>query len=236
MTHNDVKKIIIPQDKRVSVVICTFNEERNLPYVLKKLPPWVFEVIMVDGNSKDNTVKIAKELYPSIKILYQPGKGKGDALTYGFDNALGDIIIALDADGSTDPNELFRFVQPLTEDYGMCKGSRFIKGGSSEDISRFRIFGNWVFTQLTNLMFGSKYSDLAYGYFGFTQEAWKRIQPKSDGFAIETEINIKAIKRGIKTIEVPSQEKRRLYGEGKLHSFRDGWKILVTIFKERLSS
>ena len=87
----------------ITVLICTRNEAENLPYVLPNIPDIVDEILIVDADSSDETVKVAKELCPSIRVIFQPGKGKGDALKYGFELAKGDIIIALDADGSMDP-------------------------------------------------------------------------------------------------------------------------------------
>ena len=69
---------------KITVLICTLNEEGGLPHVLPKIPTWVDEVLLVDGYSTDNTVEVAVQLHPDIRVLYQPGKGKGDALRYGF--------------------------------------------------------------------------------------------------------------------------------------------------------
>jgi hypothetical protein len=95
-----------------------------------------------------------------------------------------------------------------------------------------RVVGNRLFTILTNLLFSTKYSDLAYGYIAFRKSAFNGIKLTSDGFEIETELNIKAAKAGLEIKEVPSFEKKRLSGEGKLCSLPDGWRILKTILKE----
>src|SRR5918999_731872 len=94
----------------VTVVIPTLNEAQNLPHVLERLPVWVHEVIVVDGHSTDDTVAVAKACRPDVKIVLQNGKGKGNALACGFREATGDITVMLDADGSTDPAEIPRFV------------------------------------------------------------------------------------------------------------------------------
>jgi len=88
---------------KVSVIVCTLNEANNLPYVLPKIPEWVDEIILVDGHSTDDTVEVAKKLCPNIRIFYQPGKGKGDALKYGIKHATGDIIVTLDVMGLLTP-------------------------------------------------------------------------------------------------------------------------------------
>ncbi len=218
---------------RVSVIICTLNEAKNLPYVLPKIPEWVDEILLVDGHSTDNTVEVARTLYPEIHICYQPGKGKGDAIRYGIEQASGEIIITIDGDGSMDPEEIPKFVEPLLSGYDFVKGSRFLRGGGTSDMPVHRVLGNRVFTVLTNLLYSTRYSDLAYGYNAFHKRAFKGIQLTSDGFEIETELNIKAAKAGLKVKEVPSFESERLSGKGALRSLPDGWRILKTILRER---
>lgn len=216
---------------RVSVVIPARNEAEALPFVLEKIPPWVYEVILVDGLSVDETVAVAKRKLPQIRIVHQTGRGKGNALREGFYNATGDVIIALDADGSMDPTEIIRFVDLLEVGFDYVKGSRMMAGGSSEDLTRFRRFGNWVFRTLTNAINGSRFSDLCYGYFAVRRNAVDRLDLRADGFEIETEINIRAHRAGLRIGEVPSSEFMRTHGTSQLSSFKDGFRILATIFR-----
>lgn len=220
----------------ITALLCTLNEEKNLPYILPGIQQYVDEVLIVDGYSKDNTVKIAKELCPNAKILYQPGKGRGDALRYGIKNARGDIIVTPDADGSNTPDEIPAFIKPLLNGYDFVKGSRFISGGGTADMSLHRKFGNWVFVTLTNILYGCKYTDLCYAYSAFWKKSFEVVSFEGNGFEVETEINIKIKKAGLKVTEVPSYESNRRHGEGNLHSLRDGWRILRTILKERFSN
>ena len=104
-------------------------------------------------------------------------------------------------------------------------------GGSSEDISLLRKFGNLSFVFLVNHIFGSRYSDMCYGYRSFRKGTMKKLGLKEKGFGIETEISIKSVKRRLKVIEVPSIEKKRAVGEGKLRTFSDGYTILRTIIE-----
>jgi len=115
------KKEICPA---ITIVICALNEEENLPYVLPKIPGSVNEVLLVDGHSTDATVEVAKKLCPKIRVLYQSGKGKGDAIKFGVSQATGDIIITLDADGQTNPDDIDRFIAPLLNGYDLAKGTR----------------------------------------------------------------------------------------------------------------
>src|SRR5437660_2179508 len=129
------------QSPRISVVIPTRNEAENLHYVLPYIPSIVSEIILVDGHSTDDTIAVAQQLMPAIHVIRQIGRGKGDALRIGFAACTGDIIVMLDADGSADPNEIPRFVEALIRGNDFAKGSRFIEGGGSRDISFLRGLG-----------------------------------------------------------------------------------------------
>jgi len=221
---------------RISVVIPARNEARSLPHVLSKLPAWVHEVILVDGLSVDDTSLVAKLHLPAIRVVEQSGKGKGNALREGFLYCTGDVVVALDADGSMDPAEMHRFVALINEGYDYVKGSRMLPGGSSEDLTRLRTFGNWMFRTLTNLLTGSRYSDLCYGYFAFRRGTIDALDLRGDGFEIETEINIRAHRAGLRIAEVPSAEARRRHGSSQLSAFRDGLRILRVIIGTTLGA
>lgn len=225
--------LVPPGEHRISVVVPTLNEAENLPYVLPKIPFWIHEVIVVDGRSTDNTIEVARKLRPDVRIVMQQGRGKGAALRTGFAAATGDIIIMVDADGSTDPAEIPAYVGALLSGADFAKGSRFLQGGGTADMSLHRNLGNAVLTWLVRLFFGGQYTDLCYGYNAF----WSRVVPllelDGDGFEIETMMNIRALALGLKVIEVPSFEAERVFGESNLHTIPDGWRVLKTIFKER---
>ncbi|MFH0861368.1 MAG: glycosyltransferase family 2 protein [Candidatus Altiarchaeota archaeon] len=214
---------------RISIVIPTLNEEANLPQVLDDLPEYVSEIIVVDGHSKDKTVEIAEK--HGARVIYDD-KGKGSALIKGLNEASGEIIIMMDADCSHTANEIELLVAGIKAGYDVCMGSRFIQGGGSEDITLIRRLGNKFFVSLVNIVWNMRYSDLCYGYRSFRRDAIKKLELESDGFGIETEISIKAAKKRLKVLEVPSFEKRRKSGEGKLRTFSDGWRILGRILKE----
>ena len=151
----------------VSVVIPAKNEARNLPLVFAGLPQDLYEVILVDGDSTDDTVKVALDLRPDITVVGQTRTGKGNALACGFAAASGDFIVMLDADGSTNPAEISRFVSALKEGADFAKGSRFMPGAGSSDISRVRQAGNFWLNKVVNLLYGTRYTDLCYGYNTF---------------------------------------------------------------------
>ena len=217
---------------RVSVIIPTLNEAANLPHVLGYIPDWVYEIIIVDGHSTDNTVEVAKDLCPEARIIMQEGRGKGAALKMGFAAAAGEIIVMLDADGSTDPREIPRFVGTLVSGADYAKGTRFVQGGGSSDMTTIRRLGNWGLTTIVRLLFGHSYSDLCYGYNAFWSWVVPVIDVDAPGFEIETIMNIRVIKTRLNIVEVPSFEHERIYGLSNLNAVRDGLRIMRTILRE----
>jgi len=222
-----------PLVPRVSVVIPTLNEAANLPHVLSKLPEGIHELVLVDGNSIDGTVEVARELYPTVRIVGQSGRGKGNALASGFEACEGDVIVMIDADGSMDPGEIELFVGALVDGADFVKGSRFMEGGGSSDITWARRLGNLFFTRFTNLLYRSSYTDLCYGYNAFWADTLDVINVDCSGFEVETLINIRVAKAGLTVAEVPSFERNRIFGESNLRTFRDGFRVLRTILRER---
>ena len=217
----------------VSVVIPAMNEAENLPYVFKTLPDWIHEVVLVDGNSSDNTVQVARELWPDVKVVKQVGKGKGDALISGFAACTGDIIVMVDADGSADGQEIVSYVSALVSGADFAKGSRFANGGGTDDMTPIRKFGNWVLCTIVNAKFGARYTDLCYGYNAFWKHCLDKITLDCTGFEIETLMNVRVVKAGLRVQEVPSHEYLRIHGVSNLSAVRDGLRVLKVILKEK---
>jgi glycosyltransferase involved in cell wall biosynthesis len=220
----------------VSVVIPAKNEARNLEHVFGTIPGWVDEIVLVDGHSIDDTVAVARNLDPGIKIVQQQGHGKGDALQAGFAAAKGDIIVMMDADGSTDGKEIPRFVAALATGADFAKGSRFSSGGGSDDITFSRRLGNKILSGLVNILFGTRYTDLCYGYNAFWAKHLDKLDLSCAGFEVETVMNVRAAKAGLAIQEIPSYEYLRLHGMSNLKVVRDGLRIAKFILRERFLS
>lgn len=221
---------------RVTVVIPTLNEAKNLRYVLPYIPDWVHEVLIVDGHSSDNTREVALSMRPDVKIVEETRRGKGVALAAGFHAAEGDIIVMMDADGSMNPAEIELYVGALRSGADYVKGSRFLQGGGTSDMTFIRKMGNLGLTWAVRILFGGQYTDLCYGYNAFWKRALYVMDPNCDGFEIETLMNIRALRSNLKVAEVPSFESDRVHGESNLKPIRDGLRVLRTIIRERTSS
>ena len=219
----------------ISVVIPARNEAANLPHVFRSLPPWVDEIILVDGHSVDDTPAVTQALCPRARVIAQTGRGKGDALLAGFSAATGDIIVTMDADGSTDGAEILQFVGALVAGADFAKGSRFSGSGGSDDITAGRRYGNRLLSMLVNRMFRTQFTDLCYGYNAFWARHLDTLQINCMGFEVETLMNIRAAKAGLRIQEIPSFERSRLHGESNLSVIHDGWRILRLIIREKFT-
>lgn len=227
----------------VTVVIPTKNEARNVGWVLERLPAEVTEVVLVDASSVDGTVEAARAVRPDVTVVSQTRRGKGNALAAGFEAATGDYIVMIDADGSMDPVEITAFIAALDAGADYAKGSRFCAGGGSDDITVLRRAGNLALNALTNALFGSRFTDLCYGYNAFRRDCVAAFALPTahgttdaqwgDGFEIETMINVRVATAGKVIAEVPSFEYERRSGESNLNTFRDGFRVLGTILDER---
>jgi glycosyltransferase involved in cell wall biosynthesis len=219
----------------VSVIIPARNEGANLPHVFASLPAWVDEIIVVDGHSVDDTVAVTRAVCPRARVIAQSGRGKGDALQAGFTAATGDIIVSMDADGSTDGAEIIQFVGALVAGADFAKGSRFSGSGGSDDITVSRRYGNRLLGMLVNRMFRTQFTDLCYGYNAFWTHHLSALRIDCPGFEVETLMNIRAAKAGLRIQEIPSFERPRLHGESNLSAIGDGWRILRLIAQEKFS-
>ena len=225
---------------KVSIIVCTLNEAPNLPYVLPKIPDWVDEILLVDAHSVDATVEIAKQLCPRIRVLYQTGKGKGDALKLGINEAKGEIIVTIDADGETPPEYIESFIKPLLEGNDFAKGSRLFRKRPSK-MPGYRWFGNKVLAYTCNILYGTRFSDICCGYNSF----WKKEFLKLDlsyakneiGCSMEQRMIVRAKKAGMKIKEVPICSDGRIAGKSVISSIKQsvtqGFRDWFVIIEER---
>jgi hypothetical protein len=223
-----------PETPSVSVVVPALNEEESIDWVVDHIPAWVSEVVLVDGLSVDGTELVVTDRRDDVVIVHQRARGKGAALRAGFAAASGDIVVMIDADGSTDPREMGRFVDALVAGADFVKGSRNLKGGGSTDFTLLRHLGNLGFVWAANLLFGVRFTDLCYGYCAFWRKDLDRLALTADGFEIEMELVLSAVKAGLSIAEVPSTELERRAGASNLNAWTDGQRVLKTLVAERM--
>ncbi len=227
-THTDTATAQRPS---VSLVIPVRNEARNVSWVLEQIATDIDEIILVDGNSTDVTLITARHARPDVRVVNQQGAGKGSALRTGFLAATGDIIVMMDADGSMSPQEIRHYLHFLTNGYDFVKGSRFISGGGSLDITPFRGLGNWFLLTVFNTAYDAHLTDLCYGFCAFHRRYLDHLQLTATGFEIEAEMTVRAMQAGLRIAEVPSLELPRRTGTSNLHAIRDGIRVLRTVLR-----
>ena len=204
-----------------------------MPHVLPTIPKWVDEVLLVDGHSTDETVEVAKKIRPDIKVVYQPGRGKGNALRYGIKHAFGDIVVTLDADGSIDPEEMPKFIEPLLDGYDFTKGSR-LADGRPPSMPWHRWFGNYLIVNTCNVLYHTEFTDLCCGYNAFWRKALLKANPwAKDDWNYEPSIIARVLKGGLKIIEVTYHYTGRIEGQSKLPDWKQGLTAIKVLIRER---
>lgn len=223
----------------VGVVVPTLNEAKNIAEVICRLRIAGYSnILVIDGQSTDNTIEVAAK--HGAKVALQKGRGKGNAIRQVLNDEYfdSDVLVLMDADGSMSPQEIPIFLEALSLGADVVKGSRFLKGGYTDDMSPLRRFGNKLMVMAVNLLWSADYTDLCYGFAAFSKRSIQLLSPflESKNFEIETEIFIRALQLGLVVREVPSREQKRRNGKSNLNAFRDGFKIFGTIAKHAFRS
>ncbi len=224
----------MPEKLRVSVVIPARNERESLPAVLKDLSGRnLHEVLVVDGHSTDGTPDIVRAA--GFKAIEQQGRGYGAGVMTGMTAATGDLVTFIDADGSYDPDAIFK-MQSLIEEqgYDIVFCSRYRPESGSDDDTWIRLAGNMIFTTLMRWMFGVRLSDALFFYALARKNVYRSIKWEFTDFALCVEVPIKVHKAGYKYTEIPSRERPRIGGESKVNALTDGLSILWAMIKMKL--
>tara|TARA_B100001250_G_C19771800_1_gene777515 strand:+ start:462 stop:1154 length:693 start_codon:yes stop_codon:yes gene_type:complete len=217
--------------KDVSLVIATYNEAECIKYVLDELQQFdLGEIIIVDGNSTDNTRAIA-ETY-DIKFVSQSKNGWGSAVKEGIDLTTLPFVTYMDGDGSYNPNALIEMRNLIDfNDAVFC--SRYKDGAKSPDDTPIRALGNKIFTLIVKALFGPKISDSLFFYPMFKKTILNNFNLDSDDFTLCLELPVKVHQMDLKYVEILSEERERYAGVTKVNALTDGFKILLGIFALR---
>jgi glycosyltransferase involved in cell wall biosynthesis len=229
----------MPRSPVVSIVIPAFNEERSIGNVIEDTTEvmdslgMAYEIIVVDDGSTDSTKRIATG-YKATVLSYEKNCGKGCAERKGFEQAQGDIIVTIDADGAHRPKEISNLITPLFNGTDITAGSRFLGRGEYKT-SKLNLLGNLLFNMSIMLMTGKYVTDSQTGFRAFKKEALRKLNLESDGYDIETEITVKSLKNGFAFKEEPITVNRRKYSASKLRILSDGAKIFKVMLKANFS-
>ena len=211
--------------KKISIIIPAYNEAKRIGNVLSKIPDFADEIIVVDDGSKDNTAEVAKKYGANI-IRLKENQGKGAAMNAGIKEATGDIIVFIDADGQHNPEEITKLLKPILQDEAdFVIGSRLIKVQGKRPL--IRKISNFLSTSLIRLKLGINMKDTQSGFRALKREFLPEIESKR--YEVETELLIKAVKKGSRVKEVPVE---RIYGIETGHfRFEDVIRFLKVLFK-----
>jgi len=220
----------MPDRADVCVLLPTLNEAETIGEVIDGFREEGFEhVVVVDGNSTDDTRTIARER--GAEVVTQSGTGKGQAVREGVDNVDQPYVLMADGDGTYRPEDAGRMLEPLFE--GRAEhviGDRF---ADMEDgaMTRLNRIGNGLINRTFSTVHGQNLVDILSGYRAFTRQSFERFSLGADGFGIETEIAVECVRQGVPTEVVPIRYEARPGGsETNLHPLKDGGRIFLTLY------
>jgi len=227
---------------RITLVVFTYNEVTGLRQLIGKIPlEAVDEVFAVDGGSNDGTLGILET--QGIKVILQEIKGRGEAFRLAMKEATSDYVIFFSPDGNEDPQDILQFRKYAEEGYDMVIASRMMNGAHNEedeDFFKWRKWANNAFNFFANLFFRKKgqpyVTDSINGFRMIKKTAFNLINPDGQGYTIEYQMTIRALKKSLKIGEFPTHEGKRLGGESYAKSLPVGIAFLNLLFHEILLS
>ncbi|WP_406660512.1 S-layer glycoprotein N-glycosyltransferase AglJ [Methanolobus sp. ZRKC3] len=218
-------------NENVCILLPTLNEEATIGQVIRDFRSEGFDnILVIDGNSKDQTREIAKA--EGARVVVQTGKGKGQAIKQSFDLIEEDYIVMADGDGTNLASDVHTVLSPVLEgkaDHVM--GNRLVNYEKGA-FTRLNLIGNKVINKMFGLAYGLWLNDILTGYRAFNKKAIKSLELKKLGFEIESEMTIESVKKDLRILEVPTTYlARHSEGATKLNPLKDGFRIGATIYK-----
>jgi glycosyltransferase involved in cell wall biosynthesis len=220
----------------VSVVIPAYNEEKNIVNMLFRISKVLqalqvpYEIIVVDDGSTDRTALLASKHKVTV-LTNGTNQGKGYALKKGIQQANGDILVTIDADGSHLPEEIPKLIKPLFNGVDVVMGSRFTGLRERDSIKKLHILGNHFFNFLILVLTGKRITDSQTGFRAYKRRIIEEIEITSSGYEVETELTMETLKNGYSVLEEPITCERRKNGLSGLNPLSDGLKILKAILR-----
>ncbi len=229
----------------VSVIVPVYNEAQTVRELIARVravdlgPGITREIIAVDDASTDGTIdglRAEEAADPATFVIAHPhNRGKGAAVRTGLAAARGDIIIIQDADLEYDPRDYPVLLRPILEGRGqVVYGSRFL--GEHKAMYFWHTVGNKSLTLVTNILFDTTLTDMETCYKVFTAEIARSLRLTSERWGIDPEITAKILKQGHRIYEVPISYNGREFWEGKKISWKDGFHVLFTLLRYRVSN
>lgn len=223
---------------QLSVIVPVYNEQQTVQQLLQSLLKVkdVFEVVIIDDGSTDDTAKIVKRLVANnkkLKFFSKTNGGKGSAVRYGLTKVSGNYVMIQDADLEYDPADIQDLLKPIKENKAkVIYGSRFL--GPHSNLLFWHRVGNFFLNLMINILYNTTLSDMETCYKVLPTDLARELNLQANGFELEPEITCKVLKRGIRIFEVPISYVGRDFTEGKKITWRDGFKALWVVVRERI--
>jgi len=215
----------------VTVIICTLNEIDGLKKIMPNIKKeWADEWLFVDGGSTDGTIEEIKK--QGFSLIFQQGKGLGDAYREGIRKSKSDYILFFAPDGNDEVSDLPKVIQKIKEGYDIVHISRFGKNSFSEDAGPITYFGNKMFTFLVNVFFGGKFTDALNGFRIIKRDVILSLNLEADFETFEEQTCIRATKKGYSIFEIDGNEPNRVGGTRKMRPLYTGADLSKMIIKE----
>ena len=214
----------------LTLVIPAKNEKESLPKVLDELKSYNLKILIVLEKDDRETIKSAENY--NCKILYQSGKGYGDALINGINSVETEFFCIFNADGSFDPGELTKMLEQINDKKAdFVFGTRYEKNCGSDDDTIITLIGNFIFTKIGVFFFGLNITDILYTYIIGKVSKARDLRLNSKDFKFCVELPIKAKRKGHKLVTSKAYERSRIGGKKKVNAFKDGLIILMYMIK-----
>jgi glycosyltransferase involved in cell wall biosynthesis len=225
----------------ISLIIPAYNEEKSIQEVITKSAQTMnklsllYEIIVVDDGSTDNTEEVARQSLPQITVISnKKNRGKGYSIRRGVDYARGSIILTIDSDGEHNPREIPLLLLPVLKGVDIVSGSRFLQG-KEPVTTKLNYIGNTFFNLSIMLLTGRRVSDSQTGFRAMKKDVFEKMNLISEGYEIEAEITVKSLLNGFSFLEVPVKITRRKHSVSKIKILPDSKKILTTLIKASFS-
>jgi len=227
----------------ISLLVPTLNEEAGMRQIMPRIRPgWVDQILVVDGGSTDGTQAYARER--GYELLVQKRPGMRHAYIEALDRLTGDVVITFSPDGNSIPELIPALIEKMRSGHDMVIVSRYAAGAKSQDDDAVTAFGNWLFTALINLLYGSRYTDSFVMFRAWRKDVFRRLDLDRDEsyrreerlfgtvVGVEPLLSIRAAKARLRCADIPGDEPPRYGGERKLQVLRWGAAYLFEVFRE----
>jgi glycosyltransferase involved in cell wall biosynthesis len=220
-------------NESTTLLLPTLNEIEALRVVIPQIKrEWVDEIIAIDGGSTDGTVEFLGG--QGIRVHAQAGRGFGQGMLQGMHIAKGEIVVEFMPDGNSIPADIPRIIAKMREGYDLVVGSRYLGGAKSDDDDWMTARGNWLFTQIVNVLFGAHYTDVLTGFRSYRRGPAMQLGLDAPGLSWPCQSSIRFARASLRVSEILAHEPPRIGGVRKMKPFKTGWEICKLIMRDLL--